>query len=75
MEEKIMTLIDARYYGNAMRLARKFLRITTPEAASLLRMPKEQYKRCEIGKEVFPEEVMRRLMNAAFSLLAYKSRK
>lgn len=70
-----MTLIDARYYGNAMRLAQKFLRITTPEAASLLRMPKEQYKRCEIGKEVFPEEVTRRLMNAAFSLLAYKSRK
>ena len=59
----------------AMRLARKFLRITTPEAASLLRMPKEQYKRCEIGKEVFPEGVTGRLMNAAFSLLAYKSRK
>ena len=70
-----MTLLDARYYGNAMRLARKFLRITTPEAASLLRMPKEQYKRCEIGNEVFPEEVTRRLMNAAITVLAYKSRK
>ncbi len=70
-----MVLVDAKYYGNAMRLARKFLRITTPEAASLLRMSKEQYKRCEIGKDVFPEDVMRRLMNAAFSLLAYKSRK
>jgi len=75
MEEKMKLMVDPRYYGDAMRLSRKFLKITTPEAAAMLKMTAKQYKRCEIGRDIFPEYALSRLMNAAFSMLSYKSRK
>lgn len=69
-----VTLIDARYYGHAMKRARRELKLDSVHAAKLLKISHQEYKKFERGRTVIPENIYVRLIHAGFSLLAFKRR-
>ena len=73
MKHMAKIIIDARHYGDIMRQMRKYMKLTTPDAAALLHMEPREYKKGECGRALFDEGIMRRLFHAAFAMLIIKS--
>ena len=65
-------LIDANYYGSIMRDARRHLKISSVDAAALLRMKHADYVKCERGHDLFSEGILRRFYHGAFAMLVIK---
>ncbi|MDE6570593.1 MAG: hypothetical protein K2L95_00005 [Alphaproteobacteria bacterium] len=65
-------LIDANYYGSIMRDARRHLKISSVDAAALLRMKHADYVKCERGHDLFSEGTLRRFYHGAFAMLVIK---
>lgn len=69
-----VVLVDARYYGDIMRQARKWLKIDSDTAAKILKIDRKEYRKYERGRAVMPRDVYMRLMQSAFSLLSFRRR-
>ena len=69
-----VVLVDARYYGDIMRQARKWLKIDSDTAAKILKIGRKEYRKYERGRAVIPRDVYMRLMQSAFSLLSFRRR-
>ena len=58
-------LVDARYYASIIRQTRKRLRICHADMARMLEMPRKEYLDCELGRRLFPEPALMRMMHFA----------
>ena len=64
-----MILIDAKYYGVALKTGRKNARLSIGQVAEVLRVSPTDVMRFEQGKQVPPIDVLFRLMTSGMFLL------
>ena len=64
-----MILIDAKYYGVALKTGRKNARLSIGQVAEVLRVSPKDVMRFEQGKQVPPIDVLFRLMTSGMFLL------
>lgn len=67
----MVTLIDAHYFGNELRRARKSARLNLSETANLLHIDRRDLLRFEVGAKVMPPAVVHRLFH--FGLVVLKT--
>ena len=65
----MVVLVDAKYYGNMLRFARKHQGIKTNDAAKMLKISVKQLRRYERGLELIPESMLMALFHRGFCLL------
>ncbi len=61
-----VTLVDTRYYGKILRMARKSMHISAINAAQMLKLSRWEYAKCEHGKAIIPEPQLQKLFAYAF---------
>ncbi len=59
----MVTLIDAHYYGNELRRARKSARLNLSETANILNIDRRDLLRFEVGTKILPPAVLHRLFH------------
>ena len=70
-----MILIDAKYYGVALRTGRKNARISVRELSNILSVSAKEINRFESGKSVPPIDVLFRIMTSGIVMLSVKKNK
>ena len=64
-----VTLVDTRYYGKTLRMARKSMHISATNASQMLKLSRWEYAKCEHGKAILPEPQLQKLFACAFMAL------
>ncbi|MBQ7185333.1 MAG: helix-turn-helix domain-containing protein [Alphaproteobacteria bacterium] len=64
-----MILIDAKYFGNALRNARRSQGLNTKSAAKMLGLNPRQLHRLEHGNETIPDGVLCSLFCRGFCMM------
>lgn len=64
-----VTLVDTRYYGKILRMARKSMHISATNASQMLKLSRCEYAKCEQGKIIIPESQLQRLFAYAFMVM------
>ena len=71
-----IVLIDARYFGQILRDARRQVRVRPPEFAKMLKITSHELHNYEKGRVPIPEKIMHRLLsNGILTLCARRTMK
>ena len=68
-----LVLVDTKFFGKTLKQARNSAHIKRTYAARILGTTCRHLQRYESGKELIPENILRRLLAHGFTLLTIKN--
>jgi len=71
----MVVLVDSKYFGNALRNARRHQHLNIANTARFFNMPARQYRRYERGLDPIPENVLLCLFHRGFCMLKLQNNK
>ena len=68
----MVVLVDAKYFGNILRCARKHQNMKTKDLAKMFHISVRKWHRYERGKEPIPENILMAIFHRGFCMLKCK---
>ena len=68
-------LVDAKYFGNYLRMARNSMNISRFECAKLLGVSHSELIKIENGKILMPDKIIQKVMTNGMAMILCKRRK
>ncbi len=68
-------LVDAKYFGQYFRTARKMMRLNLGDCAKMLGITRRQALKIENGKLLMPERVIEKIMVNGMAMILCKKRR
>ena len=70
-----IVLVDAKYFGNYLRKARKSMNITRFECSRLFGVSHSELIKIENGKMLMPDKIIQKVMTNGMAMILCKRRK